>query len=230
MGSCFGPPSRKLISFADFELQAVTGDVLLFAGTGLISRFIEYASLSKYSHAGTVIKNEKTKQVFVLESSIIDVSKDIYGDMKNGVRLIPAFNKFQDYINNYGPGFYWIKLRVPKDINPANYKYERNINWVKENYYKPYEGHVDELAYAAWPIIPEGILAFTNGPKSSPTDSYFCSELSVDHLKFLEAANPDIKSTTVAPSAFDTMYPLVRGVPLLKPGYYFDPPISVGFM
>jgi len=230
MGSCFGPPTRKVISFANFELEAETGDVILFSGTGMLSSFIEYASLSKYSHAGTIIKNENTKEIFILESSILDVSKDIYGEAKNGVRLIPAFDKYQDYINNYGPGFYWVKLRVPKNIDPANFKYERNIEWVRKNYFKPYEVHVDELAYAAWPIIPEGILAFTNGSRASSTDSYFCSELSVDHLKFLFVANPDIKSTTVAPSAFDAMYPFVRGVPLLKLGYYFDPLIFVGIL
>jgi len=231
MGGCFGPPTKEAVSFAEFVHRAQTGDVILFSGSGAISMVIEIGSFSRYSHAATVIKNkDNPSEIYLLESSVIDATKDINGRKKSGVRLIGAYEKFRDYVKYYGREFYWIRLLVPhKDFNPLNYDFKRNMEWVRSIYPKGYEDHPDEFLNVIVPFIPQGTFSFLDGPDATPEDAYFCSELSVKHLAFLGAANPDISPDTVGPKVFDAIYPIVRGVPLLKPGYRFAPLVAIDF-
>ena len=79
-----------------------TGDIILFNGNYLLSRFIEYISGSIYSHVAIIIKNpnflgEQYEGIYILESGY-EGKKDVENDRyKFGVQL----TNFEELVKNY---------------------------------------------------------------------------------------------------------------------------------
>lgn len=108
-----------------------TGDIILFNGNYLLSRFIEYISGSIYSHAAIIIKNpnflgEQYEGIYILESGYED-KKDVENDRyKFGVQL----TNFEELVKNYKGKIYVRKLTCQRneDFNQKVIQFHSNVH------------------------------------------------------------------------------------------------------
>ncbi len=75
-----------------------TGDIVLFSGTGIISKTIQVVSKSKWSHVGMVIRDNEWDMLLLWESTTLSKVKDVESrSQKQGVALRPLSARVRDY-------------------------------------------------------------------------------------------------------------------------------------
>lgn len=125
-----------------------TGDIILFSGDYIVSRFIEYFCKSIFSHCGIIIKNPSfldknlEDDIYVLESGYENINDPENSRKKYGVQL----TKLDYIINNYNGKLYYRKLNCIRDnsfinkiyqihSNVHNLSYDTNIiDWIKAEF------------------------------------------------------------------------------------------------
>lgn len=108
------------ISKEDLLKSCKTGDILLYNSNSFISRIIEYATQSKYSHVAIIIKdpvyiNPSLKGIYILESGEENIPDVISKKKVIGVQLIPIEHVFESYENGYFGNLYYRKLNCNRN-------------------------------------------------------------------------------------------------------------------
>jgi len=162
------------------EIELQTGDLILFRGSSLLSKMLEYVGQSRYSHVGIIIKNpsflnkELEDGIYLLDSSFGYKPDEEDHTLKYGVQL----HKLDDIISLYDPGS--VFMRKIKTIRDDAF-YEK-MKRIHENIYnKPYDLHICDWIKAKlnlehpFPINP--IWKWTNRFWCSALVSYIYYEL-----------------------------------------------------
>jgi len=154
------------------EIELETGDLVLFRGTSLLSKMLEYIGHSKYSHVGIIIKNPSFLNenledgLYLLDSSFGYTPDEEDHQMKYGVQL----HKLDDIVALYSPGsVYMRKITCVRDTA----FYDRFIRIHQEIYNKPYDLHICDWIEAKL-YLNEPISV---NPLWRWTDRFWCSAL-----------------------------------------------------
>jgi len=147
-----------------------TGDLILFKGTGLISKTI-CTFTGRFSHSAKVIDSADCCEEFIkryklerntfylTESTSISKCHDVFGNKFGGVQLVKLKDKLEKY-----SGMIWIKsLNKPLTWEMIR-KFEENIN---THYGKPYDRPF-VLAFAGLDLTPIQL--------EEDFSAWFCSE------------------------------------------------------
>lgn len=117
-----------------------TGDVVLFEGDYYVSKIIEYATHSKWSHVGIVVKDpkflfnkESIKGTFLYESDGIELDDIDTGGKMCGVQIVDLQKKINNYKGTVGiRKLHWNKSS--KDVDDIlqvvyNTTYHKSYDW-----------------------------------------------------------------------------------------------------
>lgn len=150
---------QEINSMTEVDYEAIrndlnSGDILFAAGDYLISKAIQNATSSPWSHIGIIVKFESINRVFSLES---------VEDM--GVRLVPLSKYLRDYENNkpYKGALVLARLQNSNSLNQ-----DAMLQFGFNEITKPYDK--DEIAK----IIAR--IALGIGRRNRDRE-YICSEL-----------------------------------------------------
>lgn len=150
---------QEINSMTEVDYEAIrndlnSGDILFAAGDYLISKAIQNATSSPWSHIGIIVKFESINRVFLLES---------VEDM--GVRLVPLSKYLRDYENNkpYKGALVLARLQNSNSLNQ-----DAMLQFGFNEITKPYDK--DEIAK----IIAR--IALGIGRRNRDRE-YICSEL-----------------------------------------------------
>jgi hypothetical protein len=176
-----------------------TGDILLFKGTGWISRIVEYFGVSRYSHVGIVLKNPKFLNeeledgIYILESSFNDTPDSEDHLYKLGVQI----HRLEDVLKEYSPGCVFVR-HIHTERNDDFYKKLSDIH--KEIHNKPYDLDINDWLLAKLnltiPLPPEKELKKTN--------TFWCSALVCYIYNEMGWIQKDINWTIIAPREFSS--------------------------
>lgn len=176
-----------------------TLDIVLFTGTGIISKVLEYFGQSKYSHVGVILKNPKFLNenledgLYLLESSsnnTPDVEDDV---LKIGVQI----HKLEDVLREFSKNSVYIrKVHCKRDDD----FYKRLTDIHKKIHNKPYDLNIFDWISAEYnlnkEILPSQIYKQTN--------SFWCSAL-VSYIFYeLGLLKEDINWSIIAPREFSS--------------------------
>lgn len=172
-------------------------DILLFSGKNYwFSYIVEYATWSKFSHIGIVLKSptwldpELTGD-YLLESGIEDVPDSVTHKKVFGVQITPLHH----LIKNYSGDIYVRKFEsLPYKVNPQYYHEKVNIIYkIVAN--KPYDDQIADL------VRTEFHIKLGNCQR---TDSFFCSALVSFIFTQLGLLPTDCQWDLIEPKDFDT--------------------------
>jgi hypothetical protein len=185
--------------------QCQSGDILLFRGTGWLSRVIEWMGRSRYSHVGILLRDPTyihpdLTGLYVLHSTI-GPPGDMNGEIRDGVQI----TRLADLMASYGPGGTYIRhLRVRRDPlfvrtlgeiyrDHANDPYDlRLTDWIEAKCLVDGDG-TNCLRYLGW-----------KNPRKPTT--FWCSALAAFvyyRLGLLEDPK-DVPWSLIAPTAWAT--------------------------
>lgn len=89
---------RDMSKYEAIRPKLDTGDIVLFSGSGFISRLIQMISKSKWSHVGMVIKSAEWDMLLLWESTTLSKIKDIESRKQTqGVQLVPLSERIKCY-------------------------------------------------------------------------------------------------------------------------------------
>jgi hypothetical protein len=136
-------------------MEIKTGDIILFSGRGIISRLIQVATKSKFSHIG-VVYVESNHEPLVFHSTSLTTPK--------GTKL----ETLSDLLKNYNGKLYHRKLTPSVDCCYA--KKEIFRQYIKDTIGTKYESSYIELILSAFGRK-------LNLQVKTPTSALYCSEL-----------------------------------------------------
>jgi len=169
-----------------------TGDLVLFSGGGFTSKIIRWATRSKYSHIGIFVRDPENDVVYIMESTMMSTTEDIFGNMKNGVQISLASQRLSDYD---GKSYY---RKLTTNRNEEFYKIFKKFR--KEMYPKKYEKNWWELACSAldfgWSAIKERFQNKAN------INSVFCSEMVAEIYQRWGLIRKSLPSNEFTPADF----------------------------
>lgn len=138
-----------------------TGDIVLFAGRGLASDIIRFATRSPWSHVGMVVELPEYPEPLVVEATTLSESADVRaGHALAGVGLVPLATKVQEY-----PGD--VAWRAWQGDAPSLAQARMLARMVRRLHGRPYRNYLVTLAR-------ELGTGFRRRPDLS---GLFCSEL-----------------------------------------------------
>lgn len=139
-----------------------TGDIVLFSGSGPISRLIQLATRSKWSHIGMIICDHVNDLMLIMESTTLSKLKDIdTGIARVGVQIVPLSLRIAQYEGDIALR----KVHTPR--TPTMLEHFRAAR--QEFKGRPYEESKLELARSA--------LGSLGDNTEEDLSSIFCSEL-----------------------------------------------------
>lgn len=145
--------------------QLDTGDVLLFSGNGFFSSLVKWATGSRWSHVGVVVRQRGNASNPLIWQSVCGEMNDVRGFAKNGVVLTELIKTVEQ---NYSG---MIGLR--KLVKPLN---EKQLATLNETFLeldgRPYESGLSGL----WELWKSAQDTFTS-PNTEALGRIFCSEL-----------------------------------------------------
>ncbi|WP_319524075.1 hypothetical protein [uncultured Desulfosarcina sp.] len=151
-----------MAAYEDVRDQLDTGDIVLFAGKGLISMGLRIGSLCSWSHVAMVVRVKEPDVALIYQSTPVCKAKDfIDGKLKNGVQI----NVMSEAVRGYNGKVAVRHLSVER--TPA--MLEGLSRFRKEVKNRPYEDHIIQMVKAVW----DGPL----GEVEEDLSSLFCSEL-----------------------------------------------------
>ena len=164
-----------------------TGDIVLFSGKGPVSDVIKYATLSKWSHVGLILKLPEYNFLTVWESTTLSNVADLEtGVPRKGVQLVPLSARVQAYSGD-------IVVRQLKGGILLDAK-ARLMALRRELRGKPYERSKLELLKAVY----DGPL----GENREDLSSIFCSELVAEAYQYLGLLPDKPPSNEYTPADF----------------------------
>jgi len=180
-------------------MELETGDLLLFHGTTILSKILEFFGRSKYSHVGMIIKNPKFLNdkledgLYVLDSSY-GYTPDIEDHQKKfGVQL----HKLKDIVSLYNSGT--IYVRKVKNVIRDDIFYEKlkEIHTVIHN--KPYDLHIMD-----WIAAKENLSTpISINPLWKTTNRFWCSAL-ISYVYSQLGWISDVNWSLIAPCEFSS--------------------------
>lgn len=150
------------LSYDDVRKSFRTGDVMLFSGTGFISRMIQFRSGSPWSHVGLVVKSEELDLALLWESTTLSNIPDMEsGQKRQGVQLVPLSERVAAYDG---------KVAVRHIIEPFNNAELAALTAFRSKMKgRPYEQDTIQLARAA--------IDWAGTENTPDLSSVFCTEL-----------------------------------------------------
>ena len=180
-----------------------TGDILLFQGNALVSRFLEYFGRSKYSHVAMVLKNPRYIRpdlpdgLYVLEASSNDAPdvEHLLGSSESfgGARV--ALHRLEDVLALYPSGS--VFLRHVSCTRDETF-YQRLAAAHEEVHHKPYDLNPVDWIRAEWNLIHP--LAIH--PDYQKTDAFWCSALLCYLFHRLDLLEHEVDWSLIAPREF----------------------------
>jgi len=177
-----------------------SGDVLLYKGTGIVSRAIEYLGRCVYSHVGIVLKDPTflpEKGLYVLHSSNEPFPDAENGKEKFGVRI----DRLETLIENDKKTgcFYVRKLSFNRD-DEFNTKLAEIHSTIHD---RPYDTKLQHWILAKLMVDGFDIQALRKWCTSDTTDTFWCSALACYvYFKLGLLHNTYIDWTYISPSEF----------------------------
>lgn len=192
-----------------------TGDILLFRGTSIVSRLLEYFGKSKYSHVGMVLKNptyihpELQDGLYILESSSNDTPDVEDHRFKIGVQI----HRLEDVLNEFPQGSVYVRHL---DFQRDETFYQHLTSVHSEVHNKPYDVNPVDWLRAEWNLIHP----FPINSSYQKTGSFWCSALLCylySKLGFLET---ETDWSLIAPREFSSeegtiirfLYPISKDI------------------
>lgn len=174
--------------YEDMRSDMRTGDILLFAGTGFISRAIQRITDSEWSHVGMVLNVEEFDFVCCFESTTLSNIPDLTTGAKvRGVSLVPLSQRLASYDGRVA----WRRLEGQLGRDQVQEALRMRSKFTGT----PYEGDQLELLKSALDNTALG----QNQPDLS---SVFCSELVAETLKAMDVLGTNIFSNEYTPADF----------------------------
>lgn len=150
-----------------------TGDIVLFSGTGIISKTIQVISKSKWSHVGMVIKDHEWDMLLLWESTTLSKVKDVESrSQKQGVALRPLSARVRDYPVGRVAFRHLQDVAITKEVKQSLIAFRNEIKG------RDYEQSKLELMKSAY----DGFL----GKNEEDLSSVFCSELVAEALQRMQ--------------------------------------------
>ena len=165
-----------------------TGDILLFAGRGLVSSTIRLFTRSRWSHIGMVVCLPGDDRPLVLEAMGASESADLHlGRPVAGVALVPLADKLRDY-----PGDVVLRRREGAPLCARQEKLVARL--AARLLHRPYKNF---LMCNALDLLS----GFTRPPDRR---GWFCSELVAEMYRRLGWLPRDIRVAGFVPGDFDS--------------------------
>ncbi len=147
--------------YDDIREELKTGDMVLFSGSGFVSRIIQMYTRSKWSHVGLVIKDEWWDMLLLWESTTLSKIKTVHGRVRQGVAIRPLSEVIENYDGEVG---------VRQLAFPLTDSQELTISELRKEFKgRDYEQNKSELFKSAYDFI--------GGKNEEDLSSLFCSEL-----------------------------------------------------
>ena len=177
-----------------------TLDIILFTGTGIISKVLEYFGKSKYSHVGIILKNPKFLNekledgVYILESSSNNTPDVEDHTLKIGVQI----HKLQDVLKEFPKDSVYIrKVHCKRDDD----FYKKLSDIHKKIHNKPYDLNIFDWISAEYNLNKEILPT----EKYKQTNAFWCSAL-VSYIFYeLGLIKDDINWSIIAPREFSSL-------------------------
>jgi len=156
--------------YEDIRESLSTGDIVLFSGSGVISKTIQYFSRSFWSHIGMVIRDSEWDMLLLWESTTLSKVKDIeYRCQRQGVAIRPISDRLRDYPVGK------VAFRKLEGVPMTDSRIKALIDFRNEIKGRNYEESKIELMRSAY----DGFL----GKNEEDLSSVFCSELVAEALQ-----------------------------------------------
>ncbi len=174
------------VKYNDIREDLCTGDVVLFAGKGIISKVIQWFTKSPYSHIGLVLVDVRWDMVLLWESTTLSKIKTVFGKIKNGVAIRPLSTAIENYKGD-------IVIRKLDRILSTHQK--RVLIKLRQEFKdKKYEESKLQLFKSAYDFI--------GGKNKRDTSSLFCSELVAEAYQGMALLSLGIPSNEYTPADF----------------------------
>lgn len=164
-----------------------TGDILLFAGRGLVSDTVRVFTRSHWSHIGMVVHLPGVPGPLVLEATTLSESNDVFrGAPVRGIGLVPFASKVQEY-----PGEVALRQRVGPALDETQEKLLRRL--VQRLRHRPYKNYLF--------CHLRGLLT---GRERGDYDAMFCSELVAELYRRVGWLEKNVAPRRYVPGSFAT--------------------------
>jgi hypothetical protein len=91
------------MKYADIRDNIETGDIILFSGTGIVSRAIKAVTLSPWSHVGVALVMPEYDWKLIIESTTLSNIPDLMsGKPVKGVQVVPLSQRIKTYDGDLG--------------------------------------------------------------------------------------------------------------------------------
>ncbi len=176
------------MKYSEIRHTLNTGDILLFAGKGVVSSIIQWFTKSRWSHVAMVIRSKELDILLSWESTTLSKVKDIKsGTAKQGVQLVAL----SDRINTYD-GVVAVRQLVDVEVDSERMTELQLFRDEVKN--RPYEESKIELAKSAY----DGLF----GTNEEDLTSLFCSELIAEAYQRMGFLTDNIASNEYTPADF----------------------------
>ena len=155
---------RTLDKYNAIRSELDTGDIVLFSGTGFISRMIQIVTRSEFSHVGMVVRVEEWDMLLLFESTTLSKIKHVEtGKRTQGVQLVSLSERIKSYKADK------VMFRQLKGVVRSQEMRDTFRKFRQEVKGRPYEKSKWELFCSAYDWI--------GGKNKKNLLSLFCSEL-----------------------------------------------------
>ncbi len=161
-----------------------SGDVVLFSGKGFISRLIQLATWSPYSHVGLVLKDKRGTLLW--ESTTLSTLPDINtGELTKGVQLVCL----KDRIDIYDGKVAVRQLKTP-------------LSAEQEAAYRLFRDEVRGRAYEKSKVaLARSAIDLISG-QSEDLSTLFCSEMNAEAYQRMKLIDESKSSAEYTPADF----------------------------
>jgi len=186
-----------------------SGDILLFAGRGLVSDTVRVFTRSHWSHIGMVVHLPEVPGPLVLEATTLSESNDVFrGVPVRGIGLVPFARKVQEY-----PGEVALRQRVGPSLDETQEKLLRRL--VQRLRHRPYKNYL--FCHA------RGVLT---GRERGDYDAMFCSELVAELYRRVGWLAKSVSPRSYVPGSFATPEFLLQNGSLASPVMLSAAPVA----
>jgi len=174
--------------YSDIRNDLKTGDLVLFSGRAKFSKLIRFATCSRWSHCGLIVKLPEYDFVTVWESTTLSNIEDLAtNELTKGVQLVALSDRVAKYNGE-------IAIRKLEGDTLTSTALMKLMNLRAQLKGKKYERSKMELFKAAY----DGPL----GHNSEDLSSVFCSELVAEAYQALGLVSEVKSSNEYTPADF----------------------------
>ena len=182
--------------YAELRDSLKTGDIVLFSGTGPISRIIQLGTFCKWSHVGMILKIPGEYDFICLwESTTLSDTRDVDGEVIKGVALSQLSQSVADYDGEIGI------RRLDANLDETDHLILMDLR--KKLKGALYEKDYLELLGSVW----DGPF----GLNTADLSTIFCTELTAEAYQALELLDKDKPANEYTPSDWAHMEQLREG-------------------